>query len=457
MHPHLRRTRRLRGDAGSASLEATGMWGVGALLAAALALVVIAAAPGVGDAVRRAICVIVTLGQGDCGTAQTSAAEHVPTRPCVLDVEGHESMVEATFVFVSAGAGEHWLVEKLSDGRYRVTRGTQYSAGAAAGVGLTVQGVWDDKQYGVAAAAGAAAKISFKSGEVYYASDDDGVADLLSQHAADVAKDNTVGGDGPVRWVLDGIEDLAGGNTQLPEPDERYVEGGLSLSGDAKATWLIAGGKASVGETAVLGARVGKDGTTTEYVSATVSGEVAAGTWSGADDGSSQYAQLKAQGSVQTVVEIERDADGIVTAVRTRLVTAYETRAADSDDDPSHQGYTERTVELPIRGDADRALALRYLTSLGAQSVAGLLSPGAGTALSPLVVYEAVRFTEAAKDRGFLTEQSFDADSSSYGAEVSGELIGKLSGSGQVTTVDRQSLGGEYFDGQQWRAWAACA
>lgn len=433
------------------------MWGVGALLAAALALVVIAAAPGVGDAVRRAICVIVTLGQGNCGTTQTSAAEHVPTRPCVLDAEGHESMVEGTFVFVSAGTGEQWLVEKLSDGRYRVTRGTQGSAGVAAGVGLTVQGVWDDKQYGLAAAAGAAAKISFKGGEVYYASDDDGVAELLSQHAADVAKDNTVGDNGPVRWALDGIEDLAGGNTQLPEPDERYVEGGYSLSADAKATWLVAGGKASVGETMVLGARVGKDGTSTEYISATVSGEVAAGTWGGADDGSTQYAQLKAQGSVQAVVEIERNSDGDVTAVRTRLVTAYETRAADSDDDPSNQGYTERTVELPIRSDADRAIAMRYLASLGAQSVAGMANPVVTPVLNVLVAYEAIQFTEAAKDRGFMTEQSFDADSSSYGAEVAGELIGKLGGSGQVTTVDRQSLGGEYFDGQQWREWAACA
>lgn len=460
MHLHPSRHRRPHGDAGSASLEATGMWGVGSLLAAALALVVLAGAPGIGDAVRRAICVIVTLGQGDCGGTTTSSAEHAPTRPCILDAEGHESMIEGTFVFVSAGTGEHWQVEKLSDGRYRVTRGTQSSVGATAGVGLVVQGVWDDKQYGVAAAAGVDGKVTFKGGEVYYAADSDSVSDLLTQHAADVAKDNTVGGGGPVRWAVDGIEDLFGGDTQLPTPQERYVEGGLTLSGDAQATWLAAGGKAAVAVTEVLGVRVGRDGTTTEYLSSSVSGEVAAGTWAGADDGSSEYALLKAQGSVQTVVELERNAEGVVTAVRTRLVTSHQTGATVTNGGdvrgPASEGYTERVTELPLRGDADRDLAMRYLTSLGVQKVAGLAGP-LGAAVSPLAAYDAIRFTEAAKARGTMTEQSFDASSGSYSAEVSGELIGKLGGSGQVTTVDRESLGGRYFDGQAWRAWSACA
>jgi hypothetical protein len=455
----VQRWRRPRGDAGAASLEATGMWGLGALLAASLALVLLAAAPGLGDAVRRAICVVVTLGQGDCGSATTTAAEHVPERPCVLGAKGHESMVEATFVFVSAGTGEHYLVEELSDGRYRITRGTQDSVGAAAGVGLTVQGVWDDKAYGVTAAAGVAGKVTFKEGEVYYVASEDAAEELLTKHRVDVAKDNTVGSSGPLRWVADGIESVFGGDSKLPDPDERYIEGGVTLSGDAKATWLASGGKAAVGVTQVLGARVGKDGSTTEYLSATVSGEVGAGTWAGADDGSYMYAELKAQGSVQTVIELERDKEGTVTAVRTRMITAGEAGATSTANGatsgPSTKGYTERVSELPIRNDADRDLAMRYLVGLGVQQVAGLSGPFAG-AVSPLVAADAIAFAEAARARGFVTEQSFDADSSAYGAEVAGELIGKLGGAGQVTTVQRDSTGAKYFDGIAWQPWQAC-
>lgn len=460
-HPPLPAVRRPSGDRGAASLEATGMWGLGALLAAVVALALVAAAPGVGDTVRRALCIVVTLGQGSCGEATTSAAEHVPGTPCVVGVEGHDSMVEGSFLFVSAGTGEHWMVEQLSDGRYRVARGTQGNVGATAGVGLTVQGTWDDKPYGVTAAASASAKVGLKEGEVYYAGDEQAVADLLTQHAADVAKDNTVGGSGPVRWAVDGLEELFGGDTQLPEAQERFVSGGLALGADAKATWLAMGGKAGVGVTESLGARIGADGTTTEYLSSTVSGEVAAGTWAGADDGSYEYAQLKAQGSVQTVVELERDADGRVTAVRTRVVTAHEQGAtvynasSGTTAGPAGEGWTERVAELPIRTDADRALATRYLLSVGVGEVAGLVPPF-GAVSAPVVLHEAARFATAARARGTVTEQGFDADTSSYALEVGGALIGKIGGSGTVTTTDRTSTGGRYFDGQAWQPWRAC-
>ena len=448
------------GERGSATIESTGVWALGAMLVAALALVLAAAAPGLGDTVRRAICIVVTLGQGDCAAAATrNTSQHVPQEPCVVSTRGHDSRVKATFLFVSASTGENWQVEELSDGRFRVTRGGNEGVGAEAGVGLTAQVTWDDKPYGVTGSAEATAELQLKQGEVYYAEDEDAVAQLLRQHAVDVAEDHTVGSSGPLRWAVDGLQDLVGSDTRLPEPSERYVEGGVALGADAKAALVYLGGDAEVGLTQVLGARIGRDGTTTEYLSATVSGEVGAGTWGAADDGSTVYAQLKAGGSVQTVVEIERAADGTVTAVRTRLVAAGEAGATETGGGgaygPSAKGYTERTTELPIRDDADRRVAMSYLRGLGIQQVGGLSVP------TPLVepisaTVGAIRFARAARERGHVTQQSFDDDSSSYGAEVSGRLVGKLGGAGEVETTSRTSTGGSYFDGTSWQPWKAC-
>jgi hypothetical protein len=252
---------------------------------------------------------------------------------------------------------------------------------------------------------------------------------------------------------------VLGGDSELPTPDERFLEGGLALSGDAKATWLVSGAKASVGVAEVLGHRVSADGSSTEYLSASVTGEVKAATWAGADDGSYEYAQLKAQGSGQTVIELERDEDGTVTAVRTRLVTSGEAGATSTVNGtttgPSTKGYTERVTELPIRTEADRRLAMRYLVAVGVQQVAGLSGPVAAVA-NGVVAHDAVAFAQAARSRGTVTEQTFDADSSSYGGEVAGELIGKIGGSGQVSTVARSSTGGRYFDGAEWQPWQAC-
>ena len=63
----LRRLRRAaRGDEGSATLESTGMWTLAALVALAVAVAFLSNTPVLGDTVRRAICLVTTLGQGAC-------------------------------------------------------------------------------------------------------------------------------------------------------------------------------------------------------------------------------------------------------------------------------------------------------------------------------------------------------------------------------------------------------
>lgn len=445
------------GDAGAATLETTGMWALGALLVVAVTLVLVGSAPWFGDTTRRAICMVVTLGEGDCGTTRTTAAEHRPQDPCVLQAQGHDSKVKGAFTFISASTGEQWMVETLSDGTFRVTRGENGSVGAEAGVGVTAQLTWDDKAYGVNASAGASAELGFRGGEVYAAKDAKAVAALLKQHGVDVAEDHVLGGSGPLRDAVDTVASWIGlGGYELPTPSDTYVEGGLTLSADAAATLVYAGAHAGVSSATVIGARVAHDGSSTEYLRSTVTGEVAAGTWGSADDGSTEYAQLKAQGSVQQVLELDRDAHGTVTAVRSRMVLSGEAQATGGSSGPSAKGYTERVTELPIRSGTDRAIAMRFLAASGVAQVSGLVG-GPVTALAgPAAVLTAGRFDAAARARGTVTQQSFDASSSSYGGALGAEALGEVSGEVTVNVTNRSSTGGQYWDGMSWQPWSAC-
>jgi hypothetical protein len=456
-----RRWLRARGDAGAATLETTGMLALAALLAVAVATAGLASSPALGDTVRRAICLVTTLGQGSCSSPRTSAADHAPTQPCVVATGGHDASASVSFV-VTLSTGEKWQVDQLSDGTYRVTRGTSGDIGAGVGAGFNVTGTWDDNHYGAALSASASAAATFSSGEVYYAADQDEVNDLLVAHAEDVAKDRLVGEGWPVRWLVDTAGDVTGLGHDLPDPDAMYVEGGISLDAAAQATLTTASADAKVGITETLGYRRQRDGSTTEYLKASISGGIQGSVLGGEEDGSGyQLAKAEAQGEVQGIIEIERDHDGTVTAVRLRSVLSgtldanantLESSAKDAD------GYVERTVELPVRSDTDRAVAGNFLSAMGLPYVPGLPSTvSAGLSAGPVaLVMSTDAFAKAARDRGYITEQSYDNATSAYGGTFDAKAIAEVGGSVEVNTNGRTATGATYFDGTRMVTWPGC-
>jgi hypothetical protein len=142
-----------RRERGAATLETVGMYTVAAMLATAVFLAILGSSPLVADKVRQALCIITTLGQGECGSSVTSAVDHRPTQPCVVSAEGHTGSLEASFI-VTVGTCEQFLVEELNNGQFRVTRGTGGKVGVGVGAGFDLSGTWDDKEYGAAATAG---------------------------------------------------------------------------------------------------------------------------------------------------------------------------------------------------------------------------------------------------------------------------------------------------------------
>ena len=266
----LRRLRRAaRGDEGSATLESTGMWTLAALVALAVAVAFLSNTPVLGDTVRRAICLVTTLGQGACDPIHTSAAEHVPPEPCVVSSNGHDSSAQVSAV-VTFSTGEQWQVDQLSDGTFRVTRGTSNGVGAEVGIGFNVSATVNGNDYGGALQAQAAAEATFGGGEVYSAHNQDELDDLLLAHAQDVTEDMVIGDSGGVRWLIDKAEGVVGVDHPLPTPDAHFVEGGISMGADAQATFLVASADVGVGISEVLGYQTKRDGSTTEYFAGTL-------------------------------------------------------------------------------------------------------------------------------------------------------------------------------------------
>jgi hypothetical protein len=455
----MRRTRALHGDSGAATLELTAMQVAVAVIVAAVIAVLIPNAPFLADQARYAFCIVFSAGQGDCAPPRTTAAQHRPTEPCVIASSGHESEVAVSFV-VTLSDGEKWQVDQLNDGTYRITRGDSSGIGVDAGVGFDVTVDVDDSSYGAAAHAGVSAKATFGSGEVYYAKNQDEVNKLLIAHTQDVLEDDTVGSSGPFRWVTDEVGDLVGVHHGLPTPDAQYIEGGISLSADAKASLATASASGEAGVTAVLGYLKSHDGSTTEYYQANLSGSAQASILGSNDQGSLQRAKAGLGGNAEGDIEIDRDSKGNITAVRITSILAGELDAQGfngASGGPS--GYTEHTVELPVKTDSDKVIADNFLTAMGMPDIGGFnLPPGLATQVIGLGTLGSATdaFTTAAQNRGFITEQSYDHEDSKNGGTFDAEAIAKAGGSVSFDTNSRAVTGGQYFDGTRMVPWTTC-
>jgi len=454
-------------ERGAATLESVGMYSVAVVLAIAVILAGLGLSPVIGDRFRQAVCMVTTLGQGPCDPSVTSAEDHKPPAPCVVSADGHTGAVEVSFV-VSVGENEQFLVEKLNNGKYRVTRATGGKVGVGVGVGANVTVTVDNKTYGAAAKAEAGVEARFTGGETYYADTPEQVSNLMKAHAEDVTKDVAVGGSGPVRWLVDTAEGVVGVGHDFPKPDETYIEGGVSADASAQATFLDASAQASGGVQELLGIRQGANGTSTTYYKASLEGSISAGTWTTDEQtGKDVYAKAGVKGKAMAIVEVERDAKGNITAVRVKSVLSGKAEAGEigngvNDGAKQKNGYVEKVVDLPIRSATDQAIAQRYLNAMGMGPLGGFpdIPKGVQNYLpirDPFDATEATKqFAAAASDRGFVTQQSFDNNTNAYGGKFDAAFIAKVGGGVKVDTFSRVATGAKYWDGSKWATWTGC-
>jgi hypothetical protein len=461
IHPNAAGRRRLdHGERGAATLETVGMYIVAALLAVAVLLAATGSAPMAGDRFRQAVCMVTTLGQGSCESSLDAAGDREPTAPCVLTADGHTGAIEAGIV-VSFGGSEQFLVEKLSNGKSRVTRAIGGQASAGVGAGFNVSATLHDKTYGTAAAAGASVAATFSAGEVYYANNEDEVANLLKAHQEAVAKD--VLGSRPLGSVAVSIVNFAEDTFDLghdfPPVAETYSEGGAAGELSAQVAALTGSAEAVATADAVLGIRQGADGTSTTYYQVSGDLNLGAGLWASDEQtGETAYGKVALERKEEAVFEVERDAKGIITAVRVKSVSSGNTEATADEGKDTGPGenayYTETVSELPTHSATDQAIAQRFLNGAGLGPMGGFkdLPEGAQSSLpvmNPLDAMQAAEaFGQATSKRGQVTEQTFDdSKSNASGVKFDARYIARINGSVTVETVGRRSTGLKYWNG----------
>jgi hypothetical protein len=458
-----------RREVGAATLETVGMYAVAAVLAVAVMLVLASANPVIGGRLRQALCMVTTLGQGSCEASTTSAFDHKPADPCVVTAKGHTGAVEGGIV-LTLGANEKLLIEKLNNGQSRVTRGVGGTGGVTGGVGANVSGTWNDKTVGLAASADVGAGVTFSGGEVYYANTQKDVDNLVAAHREDVTKSVVLSGQlAPLGSLVDFAKELTGIGSTFPPPDEVYVAGNASASVAGQLTLGPADAQAGGSTQSLLGTRLGNDGSSTTYYETSLAGKLTAGTWAG-DEQTNQtvYSKAGLEGKKVQIIEVERDSKGIITGVRAKSVvdttTGVSEKGGDVNDGPGEKKtYTETVTELPILTPLDQATASDYLNAVGLAPMLGFRDlptdvsnyQPAGNPLDALSPTK--EFAQAARERGYVTRQTFDnGESGSYNLKFGVKALAEIGGGVTVDRVRRTAISAEYQNGSAWVPWKGC-
>jgi hypothetical protein len=458
--------RRLR-ERGAATLETTGVTIIAAMLVLGLMVAALPQARVIGETFSYWVCQVVTFGQGGCTPPSSSPEAHEPTEPCVLSQDGIERNQEIAVVVVTAEDGRRIEIQRLSNGEYRVSVTDGGGVGAEVGVGGGLTVTVNDTTVGGSATADAGASIDIKAGEVYYA-DEDGIDNLMDALLQDQVKDAVVGDDNPIRWLTDAASDLTGvADNHLPEPDEIYAEGGISLNASAEATGGLDNASAGVGVSQMLGTRTNRDGTVTVYLSSTVEGEAGLQSLGFDTDGDPQFQGASLEGSAEVVTAVTFDSEGNMTEVSATATTSGSSSGLaaamfggdlDSDLGNSVSGMTVYQSTLQTDNDADRDIAGQFLLAQGVTSLGGWVNPMLPAVGGIAGIQPTLNFFEAAANHGVTTQQTYDTDSNTvFGIDATGKLGIELGVSAEVKTDSMTTTGAQYWDGTQWVDWEACS
>ncbi|WP_293781728.1 hypothetical protein [uncultured Aeromicrobium sp.] len=444
-----RRRRHL--ERGQGSLELTGIIVTAAILVAAVIVATTTQSDRMGNTIASTICKIVTLGQGNCGDADTAArppSDYLPTEPCVIDGSGSSTSGQVAVTFVQVSSSEGYLIEKLGDDTYRLTRVDDMGVGATAGIGFSFVITGDDGNFGLAIEAGISGSLVGRNGEVYIARSEEEAEAILAQKGTDDTKDFWLGDDNLLRNGWDWV--FGKGEHEQREPDEWYEAAGENVQGSANGTLLngSAGGSGQVER--FLGTRYRSDGTSTEYFEANMEGELNAGIL---------VAGAGLEGSMGAVVEVDRDADGNPTAMRIVSATMGDAFAYDEPGGPETPEVTRTTIEIPLDTQEGRDLAARTMWATGLP-LNGVF-PDVDSDAWAVPGFDAVSvgqdLGDFARQHGKMWRETYTEDVSESGFNVSGKFGIELGGGGTWSNTNINTTGAQYYDGTGWVDRPGCA
>lgn len=446
-------TIRRRDESGQGSLEALGVMVLAALLVGAIVAATTASSPTMTSSITSSICKIVTLGQGDCSTTTTEARspdQYVPPQQCTVDSTDNTTAVGVAVTFVKVEGGDTWKIENLGDGTSRLTRVTNTEVGGTVGVGFDFSATIDGSKLGLQASADAEAMLGQLEGDIYYADSNEVAQAIMGDKKSDETKDFWWGDSGPIRWLADEIGGV--GEHEGREPDEWFVEDSMSIGGSAGATLLWGSAEAEATVAAYLGTKNKKDGSTTEYYRGTLEGSLS---------GDIMVANAGLTGSMEALIEIDRDAEGNPVAMRlTSELMGLAYADGDTSDDSEQRPQIQRQVfQIPLTSESDRDLASRVLWASGIPFMPGLNEgiTDIDAIGAPWEIGQIARdLAEAVDDRGYAWQETHTVNSNENGFDVAGKLGMELgvdaTWSETTTTLDDYT----YWDGSTWTSRPGC-
>ncbi len=216
----------LRSERGQGTIEYIALIAVLAIVLGAAATLATGGASGVANAfvgqVRHALCIV---------SGRACRAER--RLPCVVASERDIHHVAVTILLVRLDGDRYVLREKLSDGTVRLTLAHRGGAGVEVGIGSRVKTALKGRFFGLDDEARAGAQGVLGYGEVFVARDDREAGEILRALRRHVP--------------------LVGGG--LPDPRERFVEGGLRGLGRVGLGGLGAGASVEGLTEAIAGGR----------------------------------------------------------------------------------------------------------------------------------------------------------------------------------------------------------
>ena len=428
------------------------------LLVASLVLALIMVTPGVGDAFvcKLSSAISKISGQNDwkCDSDQSKKSDkHKPKEACTLN---QRSRSASGSVAVGAGVEVNGslVIETMSDGTYKITdtRGAKVgvleeSAGEGGGVKVTVDG----HDYGAYAAASASMTVGGETGKVYVAKSEEEknrYVEYLTRNAvSDVGGVPAKAANGAYNlW-----DQYVAGN-EPPKPTEYYIELGAEGTGSASAAEAAGGAQTSGSVSSAVGMKVNtEENTVTTYYKVKFDGSGEAGALN-----SGLEVEAGAEGMVAVTVDADNPEKVLNLSATGSAAVNGGGKLPPTMHDQEEKGRVklgrEWTASVDLNSAETKKIAGDFMESVG------ISAPSDGRSRGEHVSDATNTFLKAAEERGVMTTQDLERDTSTYGVEASGkEIIGGGFGL-KYSDQEIKKSNGYYYNNEtgKWEKWEGC-
>jgi len=444
-------------DRGAATVEYTGM----IMFIAILILSLLMLATPIGGTIAAKLCEAVGT---TCGTSTTADRNAPPEEPCTLTEDGTQVDASATVWFVNVGADGEMMVEKMSDGTYRVTVGGDLGVSAAVSAG-ELYGSMQVGDVGTAGGgqAGVSAGVSGGAGVEYTFTSKDDADEFTDFVTRSVVKSGVASASNAILpgsgvgatvagWLWDKV---TGYDYSPPAPDASYYQGGIVLSGSAGVGDLISSADASLDYSDAVGFRLDHEtGEKTIYTRTTISGDAAFQLGLSSTDanlGLGAGGSADAEAMVATTIDkdnkvIKVSLDAAATAEGATNVLALSGQPLQSGGKGVHFSAS-MTVN-----DANRTAVLLSLASLAGDTATGHSVTAKAKAAQWIIA--------GAREDGDVTARFVDVSSQNLFSIAAGAkvpVLGGVDGGFGLGTTSEQTTDAQYLTDYGWKDWAACA